>query len=168
MTISQKTEQDQPFESKLLATLRQGVDMVKMIFFKQLQEHLAAGNQERPPAFISRLSGAVVNELFGTPRRDEPFASFAREHQQQIKEELKAVADNFASLRIPLTDALRMQCLCDHQQGVDSTEVLKKAARFGVLLKERHLPLPNSFLDLVRRLGVSYNLLHPREEKPAS
>ena len=168
MTISRKTEQDQPFESKLLPTLREGVDVVKMIFFKQLQEHLAAGNQDRPPAFINQLTGAVVNELFGTPSREEPFASFAREHQQQIKEKLKAVADNFEALRIPLTDALRMQCLCDHQEGVDSTALLKKADENGILLKERDLPLPNSFLDLVRRLGISFNLLHPQKEKPTS
>ena len=168
MTISRKTEQEQPFESKLIPVLRQGVDVVKMIFFKQLKEHLAARNQNQPPAFINHLTGAVVNELFGTPSRDEPFASFAREHQQQIKEELNAVADNFETLRIPLTDALRVQCLCDHQEGIDSTAVLKKADRFGILRKERDLPLPNSFFDLVRRLGVSFNLLHPKKEKPTS
>ncbi len=168
MTKPRKTAQDEPLENRLIPVLRQGIDVVKMIFFKQLQEHLAAGNQDRPPAFVNRLSGAVVNELFGTPSREEPFASFAREHQQQINEQLDNIADNFEKMRIPLTDALRMQCLCDHQEGIDSTALLKKADEKGILLKERDLPLPNRFLDLVRRLGVSFKLLHPQEKKSDS
>ncbi len=62
-------------------------------------------------------------------------------------------------LRIPITDALRVQFLCDSMEGIDSSVILLQAEELGVLLADREVPLPKNFLNLVRRLGSSFNIL---------
>jgi hypothetical protein len=64
-------------------------------------------------------------------------------------------------LRIPLTDALRIQSLCDHQERLNSTATLQQAQKLKILLTDRDLPLPHSFIELVRRLGSKFGLLLP-------
>ena len=77
--------------------------------------------------------------------------------------ELRGIATTFAELRIPITDALRMHFLCDSQEGVDSGAILARAHALGILLVDRQVPLPKNFLNLVRSLGKSFNLLIPAE-----
>lgn len=149
------------FESKLIPIMREGVEIVKMIFFRKLKDSLSGRYADRDPSFCNLLTGAVVNELFGTPNRDEPFAGFAKENRSLIEAELALIAKNHEEMRIPLTDALRMQTLCDHQDGIDSTESLNQAEDLGLLLKERDLPLPHTFIKLVRTLGNSFGILIP-------
>lgn len=60
-----------------------------------------------------------------------------------------------------MTDALRVQFLCDTLEGIDSDPVLKRARDLGILIVNREVPLPRTFMDLVRRLGVAHNLLQP-------
>jgi hypothetical protein len=60
-----------------------------------------------------------------------------------------------------LTDALRIKFLCDSLEGIDSGPVLVRAERLGILLVDRKVPLPKTFMDLVRRVGVAHNLLQP-------
>ena len=156
-------------EAKLVPVLREGVNVVKMIFFKSLKPHLEERHPDRPPEYIGRLSGAVLNELFGATNTAEPFKSFAERNREIIDGELQQVAENFESLRIPLTDALRVQFLCDSRQGIDSQAVLSRARDLGVLIVDREVPLPKTFMNQVRRLGVAFNLLTPMDipEEPS-
>lgn len=154
------------FESKLIPIVRDGIDVIKMIFFKELKTSLAARYKDRDQVYVLHLTGTIINHLFGTPNTTEPHASFARENKAVIAAELNRVATDLEKMRLPLTDALRMQALCDHQEGVaDGSVILAEAQRTGILLTERELPLPHHFLGLVRRLGNAYGLLNALQEK---
>lgn len=148
-------------ESKLIPILREGVEIVKMISFKKLKTALAKKYPDREPAFVGKLAGALVNEIFGVPASDESFAIFAREHVTLIAHEQAKAGTMLEELLIPLTDALRIQSLCDHQEGLNSTATLQQAHALGILLTDRDLPLPHSFIELVRRLGSAFGLLLP-------
>lgn len=152
---------EKTMESKLTPLLREGINTIKMIFFKELKEHLVAKHSQRDATFINRLTGAVVNELFGTPNQEEPFASFARQNHETIHRELGEVAGEMEKMRIPLTDALRTGFLCDAREGIEDDSVIRRAAELGILITERELPMPNSFIELVRKLGESYGLIIP-------
>lgn len=155
------------FDSKLLPILREGIDVIKMVFFKKLQGHLREKYPARDKEFVNKLAAIVINDLFGIQNTGEPFASFVVANKAIIEEELKGVAENFEELRIPLTDALRMQVLCDHQEGVDTSPVLARAKELNVLLVDRDLPLPHTFMHLVRRLGSTLGLLIPPQNGQA-
>lgn len=148
-------------QSKLVPVLREGVDIVKMILFKELKPYLTAKYPDKDARFISRLAGAILNDLFGIENLMEPFAGFKREHQALITKELRALPDRFSELRIALTDALRVQFLCDSREGIDSQSVLARANALGILLVDRDIPLPKFFMNLVRKLGVSHQILDP-------
>jgi hypothetical protein len=147
------------FESRLIPILREGVDIIKMILFKKLKEHLSDKYIDRDAQFVSKLTGAIVNDLFGTPNTQEPFASFVEENLFFIKMEMKNLATELQEMRIPLTDALRVQFLCDSQEGVDSSAILVQAKELGILIVDREAPMPAKFMNLVRKLGSSYDLL---------
>lgn len=147
------------FESKLVPIMREGVEVVKMIFFKEMKENLVKKNSEHDVTFSGRVAGAVLNELFGTPNTQEPFATFVQENQEVISDALSSVPKELEKLRIPLTDALRMQFLCDSMEGNEDKDVLERAEELGVLIVDRELPVPHHFMELVRRLGNSYDLL---------
>ena len=146
-------------DQKLVPALREGVEMVKMILFKELKPHLSEKYPDRGADFAGKLSGAVINALFGTPNPAETFVAFADEHQATIQDELAQLGVRFEKLRIPLTDALRIQFLCDSQENIDSTATLRQADQLGVLITEREIPLPATFMNLVRTLGSRFNLL---------
>lgn len=146
---------------KLLPILRQGVEVVKMIWFKELKGLLLRRFAEREPAYGAKLAGAMVNELFGTPNQEPVFVAFVAENRLLIEGLWPVVAGELAPLLIPLTDALRIQVLCDHQEGIDSAALLLQAQAHGVLLGERELALPHSFIDLVRKLGGFHGMLIP-------
>jgi len=151
----------QKFESKLLPIMREAIDVVKMIFFKKLKTALASKHAGEEASFAGMLTGAMVNEIFGTPSQEEPFASFARENKAQISAELAELAFTVEELRIPVTDALRMQSLCDHQEGIKRIDTLIRAEELGILITNRDLPLPHSFISLVRKLGSVHGLIVP-------
>ncbi len=149
-------------ENKLIPTLREGVDIIKMIFFKKLKERLVARHPGSEVSYPGKLAGAIVNDLFGTPNMEVPFALFVEENRSIIEEEMQNIAVRFPDMRIPLTDALRIQFLCDHQEGVDSTAVLTRAKDLGILMVEREIPMPASFMNMVRRLGSALKILSPQ------
>ncbi len=149
------------FDSKLIPVLREGADVVKMIFFRKLKESLAEKYPEKDSSYIGRLSGAIINELFGVENRAEPFAAFTKENRRVILTEMKNIASDFEEMRIPLTDAIRIQFLCDSQEGIADDRILNQAKTLGILIIEREIPLPNHFMNLVRRLGSEFNLLQP-------
>ncbi len=151
-------------ESRLVPVMREGVEIVKMLLFRALKADLLTRSPERPADWPARLAGAVVNELFGTPNQAEPFAGFAREHAADIERELAGLAARHGELRIPLTDGLRMQFLCDSLAGDDDPALLERARHLGILLEEREMPLPHHFINLVRRLGAAFHLVTPPAE----
>lgn len=150
-------------ESKLVPIMREGVDVVKMVFFKNLNTHLSQKYSDHEPSYVGKLSGAIINELFATPNTEKSFARFEEENKTRIKEEINNIATEFKELRIPLTDALRVQVICDHQEGIDSSLILTRAKELDILLVEREIPLPKHFLNLIRKLGSSFNLLVPQK-----
>lgn len=146
------------FESRLIPILREGVEIVKMLSFKKLKEELAGRYPEREPAFAARLAGALVASLFAAEAADQPSAG---EFPDLLSREQAALGAMLGELRTAVTDALRIQALCDHQEGLNSTAALRRAQDLGVLLAERELPLPHRFIELVRRLGNAAGLIAP-------
>ena len=155
-------------ESRLIPIIREGIEVIKMIFFKQLKEYLLVNRPERDSAYCRRLAGCIINTLFGTENPAEPFASFAAANAEHIACEMRNIPWAFAKMRIPLSDALRVQFLCDSIEGIDSATILIQADELGILLHDRPVPLPKHFLDLVRRLGRGFNLLAENRMPPGN
>ena len=87
-----------------------------------------------------------------------------------IDQEAQNVAANLDEMRIPLTDALRMQTLCDQMEDLADSNILQLARDNEILIEERDMPMPNSFIELVRRMGKAFGLLIPPlpQDGPAS
>jgi len=149
-------------QSRLVPILREGVNLVRMLIFKALRDDFTQRYGDRGPGYALKLAGAVLNELFGTANPEESFVRFVRANETAIRDELGQLADRHENLRIPLTDALRVQFLCDsHEGGGGDEAVLTRARDLGVLITDRDVPLPKNFLNLVRRLGSSAGFLVP-------
>ncbi|HBD09209.1 MAG TPA: hypothetical protein DCZ69_13205 [Syntrophobacteraceae bacterium] len=148
-------------ENTLVPIMREGVEVIKMILFGRLQTYLGSKYTTEGRESINHLAGAIINNLFATPNLQEPFASFADENRDCIAEETGSLATVFPELCGPLTDALRMQFLCDSREGLDSTAMLNHARDLKVLILERDVPLPKHFLEMVRRLGSGFHFLEP-------
>ncbi|MCG6893278.1 MAG: hypothetical protein LJE65_06700 [Desulfobacteraceae bacterium] len=148
-------------ENKLVPVLRDGINLVKVMLFKRLKDRCSKQYPERGQEDIQRLSGAVINELFGTANEREPFASFLEENRAAVEAEIRAIPAAFDTFRIALTDALRMQFLCDSHEGVDSSAILSRADAMGILIMDREVPLPKTFLNLIRTLAVADGILSP-------
>ncbi len=146
-------------DSKLIPVLREGVECVKMIFFSELQKLLVGKFPESDKLRRNKLAGAAINRYFGMLNPDPEFADFASREEKVIKDILRTVATDLQTLRIPLTDALRIAVLCDHQVGVDNSAILVDAQECGILLVEREMPMPNKFVELVRRLSNANGLV---------
>ena len=153
------SEQNLERQSKLIGALREGVALVEMIFFKEIKGIIEKKHPDKDLSTHLMLAGAVTNELFGTPNPEEKFVAFRRDNQELIEEEMSSLAQNLSHLRNVLTDALRVQTLCDNQEGVEDPGVLQAAESLGVLVKDRNLPLPSAFMTLVRGLGEQYELV---------
>jgi hypothetical protein len=147
------------FDSKLIPILREGIELVKMILFKQLKEELPKRFPEVETKKITMLAGGIVNTLFGTVPEQEPFTSFHSDNSKSIERELRNIPHHCEMLCIPLTDALRTQYLCDKIDGNDCQAILEQAESFGILIKERDVPMPAKFIHLVRTLGTAYGLV---------
>ena len=141
------------YEKKLIPILREGIHIIKMFLYKKIRQGLSERYADRERAFVTRLTGAMINELFGTPNPEEPFLTFNRENEAIINGELETLAADYPELKIPLTDALRVQFICDSQEGVDNATVLNRAKDLGMLLLDRDFPLPDQFMNLARSLG---------------
>ena len=73
------------FDSKLIPILREGVEIVKMALFKEIQNHVKKSYPDEESQFCNMLTGSVLNEIFSQPNHEEPFASFAIENSDNIK-----------------------------------------------------------------------------------
>ena len=159
--MSESQEETPGFDSKLLPILREALDVVKMILFKELKDYFVAEHPQRT-AEAGRLAAAALNDMFGVQNPDPEYASFVEASRGLVDAAITTFPSRCQRLLIPLTDALRMQFLCDSREGVDeSSDFLARAKERGLLLEERDLPMPHSFLDLVRRLGAAYGLVAP-------
>ena len=146
-------------QSRLIGALREGVGLVQMVFFKEIRALLKKDHPDLDDKKQLMLAGAITNELFGTPNPEPRFVSFRQEHQALIEEVMSGLATNLPHLCPYLTDALRVQALCDSQEGIEDPGVLQAAEALGLLVKERNLPLPSGFMTLVRGLGEHYQLI---------
>lgn len=146
---------------KLVASLREGVAIVQMIFFKGLREIIVEKHADKENTYISMLCGAVTNEIFGTRNMEEKFEAFRTENLADIEQLLLGVSSEMPAIRKVLTDALRIQVLCDSQEGHDSSTTLTNASQFGILVQDREIPLPSTFMTIVRTLGEQNQLIVP-------
>ena len=153
-------------QSKLIPVLRDGVDVVKIIVFKELRDHFTGKYPGRDADYAGKLGGAVLNTLFGTPNDQPPFTGFVEENRDEIETAMASIAGNFEHLKIPMTDALRVQFLCDSLEGIDSEKILETALSLGILIEDRPVPLPKTFMQLARKLGVAYEILDPASTPP--
>jgi hypothetical protein len=147
--------------NKLLTALQEGVGLVQMILFKELRNLLEKKYVDRDIISLSMLAGAITNEVFGTQNLEEKFRIFSQENKALIEQELLGLAQELPALRKNITDALRIQALCDSQMGCDSTAPLARADELGILVKQRDIPLPSTFMTLIRTLGEQHGLIIP-------
>ncbi len=162
-------------DNTLIPVLRQGVDVFKMILFKELKSRLTARHSTAGTAgtagtgatgsHITQLTGATLNTLFGVVNDAEPHATFVRDHDADIQQALAHLAADHGELRDALTDALRVQFLCDAEEGIDSEHILVQADTIGLLVPDRETPLPKTFMHLARVLGIAHGILDPRDLK---
>lgn len=146
---------------QLLAVLREAVGIVQMILFKEIRASLAKKRADLDPANLSMLAGAITNEVFGTQNPEDKFARFRTDNWAEIEQELLGIKTEMPELCENITDALRIQTLCDHQEGIDTSRTLARANDFGLLMEDREVPLPSSFMTLVRELGEQHRLVVP-------
>jgi hypothetical protein len=155
------------FEPKLVPTLREGIHVIKMVLYRELKSVLISRHREMGPTHAKHLTGAVVNELFGVTHPESAMGTFAKENQNAVENASRLILEELDHLRIPLTDALRIQFLCDCHEGIDSTAVLEKAQKRDLLIAEREVPLPGAFMNIVRSFGRSYGILDPQPSTAA-
>ena len=152
------------FEPQLVPTLREGIDVIKMVLYRELKSLLLL--EHRDPVYANKLTGAVVNELFGVVHPGTVTEIFSRANQDAVEKTFPMISANLDHLKIPLTDALRIQFLCDNHEGMDSTAVLEKAEKRELLIVERDVPLPGAFMNIARSFGRSYGVLDPQTLTP--
>ncbi len=148
-------------KSQLLDSLREGVGIIQMVLYKEIRTMLMQRRPNLDKEHLVMLTGSIVNEVFGTQNPAEKFTRFCQENRGDIEQELLNIKEELAPLCPFLTDALRIQTLCDHQEGSDSSVTLVRAKQLDVLAEERDIPLPSSFMTAVRELGKTHNLLVP-------
>lgn len=153
------------FEPQIVPTLREGIDIIKMVLFRELKPLLQSRCEKKEPHYADRLTGAVINDLFGVSFVGEVVEDFAQKNQKAVETASKLIATDLEHLKIPLTDALRIQFLCDSHEGIDSTSVLKRAQQKNILIAERDAPMPGAFMNIVRSFGRAYGILE--NELPA-
>ena len=150
------------FETKLVPTLREGIHVIKMVLYRELKSVLISRHKDMSPTHVKHLTGAVVNELFGVTHPESAMEAFTKENHNAVENASRLIIEELDHLRIPLTDALRIQFLCDSHEGIDSTVVLEKAQKRNLLITEREVPLPGAFMNIVRSFGRSYGILDPQ------
>lgn len=160
-TKQPQTEEEKAKQSKLIASLREGVAVVQMIIFKELRQHISEQHSQKDAKQQSMLAGAITNEIFGTPNQEPQFVEFRKANKGDIEQVLLSLKELFPGLLRNLTDALRIQTLCDSQEGSDSSSVLLHAKEFGYLVEDRDIPLPSTFMTLIRVLGEQHQLIVP-------
>ncbi|WP_035273428.1 hypothetical protein [Desulfogranum japonicum] len=160
-----ETQNGEPRVSKkLIPVIREAITTVQMVAYKVLVTDIAERKQELALQEQRQLAGAVINNLFGTEPSDPEVSIYHRQHRDMVEEELRQLATSLQVLCPYLTDALRMQTICDNQEGVHSIPSLLMAKTLGLLQEERALPMPSTFMLSVRSLAVHHGLVEPMQE----
>ncbi len=154
------------FDSKVVPVMREAIVMVQMIMYQRLKEDVQSRYQDYSEQQKIWLAGAVVNNLFGTEAADPEVNAFARDNRELIEQELRELNTRLADLIPHLTDALRMQTICDNHEGIHSIPCLLMAKELGLLDEERVLPMPSTFMIAVRQLGAAYGLVEEFSATP--
>jgi hypothetical protein len=155
-------------ERKLIPVMREAVMTVQMILFKVLRESVHDRYVDQTEPYHAQLAGAVINNLFGTQPLDDAVVTFAAHNRELVERELRELAGRCAHLAPVLTDGLRMQTICDNQEGVHSIPSLLMAKALGILQEDRPLPLPSTFMLQVRLLAAEHGLVEPMQAAPPS
>ena len=135
-------------EQKIVPTLREGIDIIKMVLFSELKRIILSSDKDIDDNDANNLTGAAINTLFGVSFEGEAAGDFGRKNPDAVKEAIGRISTDLDHLKIPLTDALRMQFLCDNHEGIDSTSVLTTAEKLNVLILERDMPMPGAFMNM--------------------
>lgn len=154
------TDQNQK-DTRLLTALREGIGLVQMLFYKEIKERLSRENTTRDQLELALLAGAITGEVFAARNPDEKFTHFRATNWAEIEQELFFLHQHHPEMCRFITDALRIQVLCDYQENKNSAALLHTAQRYGYLDMERETPLPSSFMTSVRQLGKEHNLIIP-------
>lgn len=154
------------FDSKVVPVMREAIVMVQMILYQRLKDDVQKRYQDWSDQEKQWLAGAVVNNLFGTEAADRDVNIFARKQRQLIEQELWELKGRVDDLIPHLTDALRMQTICDNHEGIHSLPCLLMAKELGLLEEERVLPMPSTFMIAVRKLGAEYGLVEALQATP--
>jgi hypothetical protein len=141
--------------------MREAVAMVRMIVYQELRDALTEKYIDWNRDEYRRLVGCIVNDIFGTPAQDHDALQFCRKHIDVVEEEMRALAGNVPDILPHLTDALRMQTLCDHEEGTNTLPTLLRARALGILQEDRPIPMPSTFIILVRQAGAEHGLVKP-------
>ncbi|MCI5165960.1 MAG: hypothetical protein D3903_07655, partial [Candidatus Electrothrix sp. GM3_4] len=175
-TVQNAIEEAAPaFDSKIIPVMREAITTVQMILFQRLKENISqryskdSGGSEHSKYSKEdriRLTGAVVNNLYGNDAVDPQVNLFAGNHRELIEEELRGLSNQVAELIPHITDSLRMQTLCDNHEGIHSIPCLLLAKELGLLNEERELPMPSTFMLSVRTLGAESGLVKPLKRTP--
>lgn len=146
--------------SRLLPILQEGIEVTKMVLYRKMAAFIAQRLPDTPATFPGQLAGAVLNDLFASPAElPEAAAGFICDHRALLDQERQAFLAEQPELRIVLTDSLRMQTICDLMAGLPDPNILPRAEGAGVLLSEREMPMPHTFIDMARRLGKANGLI---------
>jgi hypothetical protein len=150
-------------QSQLVPVLREGIDIVKIFTYKTIKEYFNNHFENIAQGDCNKLSGIILNIIFGTPNTNEEIKKTQGQYNdeiQQVINELPGILGDFCNT---ITDALRIQILCDGYNNIDSTPILEQAEQLKILQKDRELPLPNTFIVSVRELGAENQLLAPMQ-----
>lgn len=155
-------------DNTVIPVMREAIVTVQMLLFKTLRQELLDRSKTLSAIHCTHLAGAVINNLFGTQASDAAILAFAAAHRELVEQELRELATRFPGLLPLLTDALRMQTICDNQEGVHSIASLLMAKALGILQENRPLPLPSTFMLQVRTLAAQNGLIMPMQTASAS
>ena len=91
---------------KLIASLREGIAVVQMIFFKELKTVVLTTHGDKSPEFVSMLCGSITNKVFGTQNTEQRFVDFRATNKGAIEQQLISLKDDLPHMRKPLTDVV--------------------------------------------------------------
>ena len=148
-------------ENRLTAALNEAVGLVQMLLYKAIRQSAQKRFPQGDQTEISMLAGAVTGEIFDAHNPAEKFAEFRRVHQKEIDLELLGLSEYCPEMVPHITDALRIQVLCDNQENKESSHILLKALDYGYLDEKRPAPLPSTFMTSVRELGKAHGVVVP-------
>ena len=157
-------EQQFDQNNRVIAPMREAVFTVWMLAHRRLVRDVVARRPELSRTDRVRLAAAALHNLFGTEPEDRAAAEFASRERPLVEAELRLLADSLGDLRPLVTDALRMHCICEEQEGRHAAACvppLLMARALGVLEEDRPLPLPSTFMSAVRVRAAVEGVVRP-------